>query len=39
MILSLVMDIPTGAAIVATFGGLMALLAAGRLALNRGAGG
>jgi len=39
MVLSLVLDIPTGAAIVATFGGLLALLAAGQLALNRGAGG
>lgn len=35
MILSLVLDIPTGAAIVATFGGLLALLAVGRLAIGR----
>jgi zinc/manganese transport system permease protein len=34
MILSLVLDIPTGAAIVATFGGLLALLAVGRIAVG-----
>ncbi len=34
MVLSLVLDIPTGAAIVTTFGGLLALLALGRLMFN-----
>lgn len=34
MVLSLVLDIPTGAAIVATFGGLLGLLAVGRLVFS-----
>ena len=39
MLLSLGLDIPTGAAIVATFGGLLALLAVGKLAVGRLRGG